>query len=87
MTDWVTTQQEDPTYKATVERISGQKVQDHKHLLGDDTNTEEGMTILQEQKILMLYQGALYNHHTPTGKLEEVLQFMVPKAHQEAAMN
>ena len=56
---------------------------DLKHLLGDDANTEKGETILQEQKKLMLYQGAqaLYQHHTPTGKLEEVLQFVVLMAH------
>ena len=35
----------------------------------------------------MLYQGALYHCHNPTGKLEEVLQFMVPMAHHVAAMN
>ena len=35
----------------------------------------------------MIYQGALYHHHTPTGKLEEVLQFVVPMVHQVAAMN
>ena len=46
VTDWVTTQQEDPTLQAVIEWISGQKVQDLKHLLGDDANTEEGKTIL-----------------------------------------
>ena len=35
----------------------------------------------------MLYQGALYPHHTPTGELEEVLQFMVPNSHWVAAVN
>ena len=35
----------------------------------------------------MLYQGALYHHHTPAHKLEEVLWFVVPMAHQVAAMN
>ena len=35
----------------------------------------------------MLYQGALNHCHTPKGKLEEVLQFIVPTAHQVAAMN
>ena len=48
-----------------IEWISGWKVQDLKHLLGDNTNTEQDKTILQEQKKLMLYQGALYHHHTP----------------------
>ena len=57
--------------KAVIKWISGQKVQDLKHMLGDDANTEEGNTILQEQKKLMLHWGDLYHHHTPTGKLEE----------------
>ena len=46
VTDLVTTQQEDPIPKTMVKWISKQKVQDLKHLLGDDTNTEEGKTIL-----------------------------------------
>ena len=53
--------------------ISNQKVHDLKYLLGNDAETEEGKTILQEWKKLMLYQGALYHHHTQSGKLEEVL--------------
>ena len=48
VTDWVTTQQEDPILKTTIEWISNQKVQDLKHFLGDDVNTEEGKAILQE---------------------------------------
>ena len=66
VTDWVTAQQEDPTLKIMIKWISGWKVQDLKHLLGDDANTEDGKTILQEWKKLMLYQGTLYHHHTPT---------------------
>ena len=31
--------------------------------------------------MLVLYQGALYHHHTLAGELEEVLQFVVPTAH------
>ena len=41
MTDWVTAQQEDPILMTAIEWISGLKVQDLKHLLGDDANTEE----------------------------------------------
>ena len=65
MTDWVTAQQEDPILKTMIEWTSGQKVQDLKHLLGNDANTEEGKIILQEWKNLMLYQEALYHCHTP----------------------
>ena len=87
VTDWVTTQQEDPILKTVIEWVSVWKVQDQKHLQGDEANMEEGMTILQEWKKLMLSIGALYHHHTPSGKLEEILSFVVPKAHQVAAMN
>ena len=87
VTDWVATQGEDPVLKAMINLILNWEVQDLKHLLGDNTNTEEGMAILQEQKKLMLYQGALYHHHTPASKLEEVMQFEVCTAHQVAAVN
>ena len=43
-------QQEDLILKAVINWISNQKVQDLKHLLGDDMNTEDGMANLQEQK-------------------------------------
>ena len=81
VTDWVTAKQEDPIVKTTIDWISNGKVQDLKHLLGDDTYMEEGKTILQEQKKLTLHQGALYHCHTLTGELEEVLQFVVPMTH------
>ena len=81
VTDWVATQREDSVLKTAIEWICNWKVQDLKHLLGDDTNTEERMAILQEQRKLMLYQGALCDCHTPIGKLEEAMQFGVPKAH------
>ena len=85
--DWLTTQQEDPILKTMIKWISNWKVLDLKYMLGDDANTEEGKAILQEQKKLTLYQGALYHCHTPAGKLEEVLQFVVPMAHQVTLMN
>ena len=44
-----------PLLKTTIKWISGQKVQDIKHLLGDVTNTEESKTIFQEQKKPLLY--------------------------------
>ena len=48
MTDWVTTKQENSILNTMIEWISNQKLQDLKHLLGKDTNTEEGKTILRE---------------------------------------
>ena len=79
VTDWVTAQQEDPICKTAIEWISGQRVQDPKHPLGDHAKTKEGKTILQEWKKLLLYQGALYHCLTPTGELDEVLWFIAPR--------
>ena len=87
VTDWVTAQQEDPILKTMIKWISNWRLQDLKHLLEVGTNTEEGKAILQERKRLMLYQGAIYHCHTPTGRLEEILWFVVPTAHGVAAMN
>ena len=87
VTDWVTTQNKDLILKTMIKWISHWKVQDLRHLLGKKTGTKEGKTILREWKKLMLYQGALYHDHMPTGKLEEALQFVVHKAHWLAAMN
>ena len=79
MTDWVTTQLEDPILKAMIEWISGWKVQDLNTCWEMMQILMRVKTILQEQKKLTLYQGALYHCHTPTGKLGEVLQFVVPR--------
>ena len=46
VTDWVAVQQENPVLKAVSNWIPNQKVQDLKHLLGDDVNTWKGMAIL-----------------------------------------
>ena len=46
VTDWVATQREDPVLKAMTDWIPNPKVQNLKHLLGDNVNTEEGMAIL-----------------------------------------
>ena len=35
----------------------------------------------------MFYWGTLYHHHTLAGELEEIMQFIVPKAHNVATMN
>ena len=87
MTDWVGAQWEDPVPEAMINCIPNWKVQDLQHLLGDYVNIKEGMAVLQEQKRLMLYQGALYHCQTLAGELEEVLQFVVPMANQVATMN
>ena len=50
VTDWITTQQEDPILKTVITWISNQKVQDLKHLLEDDAKTEEGKLFSKSRK-------------------------------------
>ena len=83
--DWVAVQQEDSKLKIVMEWISSHKVQDVKHLLGDHTTMEEGMTILSDRKKFTLHQGALYHHHTLARELE-ALWFVVPTAHRVVVM-
>ena len=73
VTKWVPAQQEDQILWTMIEWVTHQKVQGLKHMLGDDSHTEEGMAILQEWKELTLFQGALYHCHTSHGKLEKML--------------
>ena len=46
VSDWVTTQLEDPILKTAIVWIPNQEVQDLKQLLGDYPNTEDEKTIL-----------------------------------------
>ena len=81
LTDCAAAQQEDPVLKTVINWIPNWKVQDLKHLLGEDTNTEKEMVILQEWRKLMPCQGTLYHHHMPASKLEEVMWCVVPMAY------
>ena len=51
VTDWVATQQKDPILKTVSKWISNQKVQDLKHLLGDDVNMGEERLSFVSRKI------------------------------------
>ena len=64
VSDWVATQQEDPILKTVVKWISKWKVQDWKHLLGDDTNTEEGNYPSRVEEANTLSRNLLPSPHT-----------------------
>ena len=83
--DWVAVQLEDPILKIVMEWISSNIVQDLRHLLGDHTIMEEGMSILREK--FTPYQDALYHCQPLAGDLEEALWLVVPTAHRVTARN
>ena len=50
VTEWVTTQQDDPILETVIRWISNWKVQDLKHLLGDDTKLRKGKLFSESRR-------------------------------------
>ena len=67
--------------------LKAQKQTDLKMLLVEHTSSEEGKLILWNQQNFAIHQVALYLHLTPKGETEDLLLFMVPKAHCVATLN
>ena len=87
VTDWAEAQKEDPMLSAVLNWLKAQKKTDLKALLTEHTSSEEGRLILQNQQNFTIHQGALYLHSMPKGETEDLLLFMVPRAHHVAALN
>ena len=87
ITDWSAVQKEDPMFSAVIGWLKAQKKTDLKALLAEHTSSEEGWLILQNQQNFMIHQGALYLHSVPKGETEDILLFVVPKAHCVTALN
>ena len=66
--------------------LKAQKETDLKVLLAEHASSEEGQLILQNQQNFMIHQGALYLCSMPKGKTEDLLLFVVPKAHHVTAL-
>ena len=65
VTDWVATQWEDPILRTVIEWISNWKVEDLKHLLGDDMITGDGNAIpCMQKKADTLPSSPLPSPHT-----------------------
>ena len=67
--------------------LEANKKTELKTLLAEHASSEEGQLILQNQQNFMICQKALYLCLMPTGKNEDLLLFIVPKAHQVTALN
>ena len=87
MTDWAEAQREDPVLSTVLDWLEAQKKTDLKTLLGEHASSEEGQLILQNQQNFTIHQKALYLHSTPTGENEDLLLFVVPKAHWVTTLN
>ena len=69
-------------------RLAGvQKKTDLKAFLANHASSKEGWLILWNWQNFKIHQGALYLCSMPKGKTEDLLLFVVPKAHWAATFN
>ena len=67
--------------------LEAKKKIDLRTLLGEHASSEEGQMVWRNHKNFMVLQDALYLHSTPKGENEDLLLFIVPKAHLTSALN
>ena len=87
VTDWAAAQKEDPELNAVLQWLETRKKADLKTLLGECIMSKEGQMVWRNCQNFTSLQGTLYLHSTPKGEDEDLLLFVVPRAHQTATLN
>ena len=87
ITDWAEAQKEDPMLSTVLDWLKAQKKTDLKALLAEHASSKEDQLILQNWQNFTIHQGALYLCLMPKGETENLLLFMVPRAHCVTAFN
>ena len=87
VTDWAAAQKEDPELNAVLRWLGSRKKADLRTLLGECITSEEGQMVWRNCQNFTSLQGTLYLDSTPKGENEDLLLFVVPKAHRTAALN
>ena len=87
VTNWAVAQKEDPELNAVLQWLGSRKKADLRTLLGECIMSEEGQMVWRNCQNFTSLRGTLYLCSTPKGENEDLLLFIVPKAHQTAALN
>ena len=87
MTDWAKRQREDPVLNAVLDWMEAQKKTDLKTLLEEHASSVDGQLVWRNHQNFMIHQKALYLCTTPKGESEDLMLFVVPRAHWVAAVN
>ena len=87
VTNWATAQREDPELDAVLHWLDTKKKTDLRTVLQEHASSEEGQLVWRNCRNFMVLQDALYLHSMPKGENEDLLLFMVPRAHQTAILN
>ena len=86
-TNWAAAQKEDPELDAVLQWLEAKKKTDLRTLFGAHASSEEGQVIWRNCQNFMVLQGALYLCSMPKGENEDLLLFVVLKAHHTATLN
>ena len=86
VTDWAAAQREDPELDAVLHWLEAKKKTDLRTLLGEYASSEEGQIVWSNCQNFMVLKDALYLHSMSKGENEDILLFMVPKAHWTATL-
>ena len=87
VTDWAKAQKEDPELDAVLQWMGSRKKADLNTLLRECIKSKEGLMVWRNCQNFISLQGTLYLCSTPRGEDEDLLLFVVPKAHWTAALN
>ena len=87
VTDWAAAQREDPKLDAVLHWLEAKKKSDLRTLLREHASSEQGQIVWRNHQNFMVLQDALYLCSMPKGENEDLLLFMVPKAHWTVALN
>ena len=87
VTNWATAQREDPELYVVLHWLEAKKKIDLRTLLEDHASSEEGRILWRNCQNFMVLQDVLYLCSTSKGENEDLLLFVVPKAHQTATLN
>ena len=87
VTNWASCQREDPELDAVLHWLEAKKKTDLRTHLGEHASSEEGQIVCRNHQKFMVLQDALYLCFTPKGKSEDLLLFVVLKAHWTATLN
>ena len=87
VTNGAEAQKTDPELDAVLQWLGSKKKADLRMLLGECIMTEEGQMMWRNCQNFTSLQGTLYLCSTPKGENEDLLLFVVPKAHWTATLN
>ena len=87
VTNWAAAQKEDPELNAVLHWLETRKKADLKTLLGECIMNEDGQMVWRNCQNFTSLQGTLYLCSTSKGEDEDLLLFVVPRAHRIAALN